>query len=73
MTAITATYAYTCKVCEKVASTFSTWLKNFQYARQMAANREIAGQLIHLGYESQKEHSWILQQMNEQTRKEYNK
>ena len=73
MTAITATYAYTCKVCEKVASFFSQLLKDIQFARQMAANRKVAAELVHLGYEAQKEHSWILQQMNEKTRKEYNK
>jgi hypothetical protein len=37
----------------------------------MAANREVARQMIHLGYNQQKEYEQILQKMNDKTIEEY--
>ena len=48
-------------------------LKNWQYARQMEANRRVAADLIHLGFHQQKEYNYILMKMNDKTNEEYNK
>ncbi len=63
--------AFACKVCESISSFFKRTLKNYQFARQMAANREVARQMIHLGYNQQKEYEQILQKMNDKTIEEY--
>ncbi len=63
--------AYTCKICDKVANYFKATLKNWQFARQMSANRIVAEQLIHLGHHNQKEYNQILQKMNDNTINEY--
>tara|TARA_Y100000004_G_C8934494_1_gene421481 strand:- start:1566 stop:1793 length:228 start_codon:yes stop_codon:yes gene_type:complete len=71
MTTITQTWNYTCAFCDKVASYFSKSLKNWQFARQMTANRIVAEQLIHLGHHQQKEYNQILSKMNDRTVEEY--
>ena len=63
--------AFACKACEAISSFFKRTLKNYQFARQMAANREIASQMIHLGFNQQKEYEQILQKMNDKTIEEY--
>ena len=63
--------ASVCSFCDAVASKFKSVLKNWQFARQMSANRIVAEQLIHLGHHSQKEYSQILQRMNDNTINEY--
>ena len=67
----TAIYAYTCKFCDAVALKFKSVIKNWQFARQMSANRIVAEQLIHLGHHNQKEYNQILQKMNDRTIDEY--
>ena len=47
--------AHVCNFCDAVASFFKQTLKNWQYARQMEANRRVAADLIHLGFHQQKE------------------
>ena len=61
------------RVCDKVASYFSKSLKNWQFARQMTANRIVAEQLIHLGHHhnNKKEYNQILSKMNDRTVEEY--
>ena len=63
--------ASVCSFCDAVASKFKSVLKNWQFARQMSANRIVAEQLIHLGHHNQKEYSQILQKMNDKTVDEY--
>ena len=70
MTTTTIT-AYACSFCDAVASKFKSVIKNWQFARQMSANRIVAEQLIHLGHHNQKEYSQILQRMNDNTINEY--
>ena len=70
MTTTTIT-AYACSFCDAVASFFKETLKNWQYARQMEANRRVAADLIHLGFHQQKEYNHILMQMNDKTNEEY--
>ena len=71
MTAITSTWNYTCALCDKVGSFFQKALKNYQFARQMAANRQVARDLIGLGFHHQKEYDQILMKMNDKTIDEY--
>ena len=63
--------ASVCSFCDAVASKFKSVIKNWQFARQMSANRIVAEQLIHLGHHNQKEYSQILQRMNDNTINEY--
>ena len=70
MTTTTIT-AYACSFCDAVASKFKSVIKNWQFARQMSANRIVAEQLIHLGHHNQKEYNQILQKMNDNTINEY--
>ena len=70
MTTIQLT-ASVCSFCDAIASKFKSVLKNWQFARQMSANRIVAEQLIHLGHHNQKEYSQILQRMNDNTINEY--
>ena len=63
--------ASVCSFCDAVASKFKSILKNWQFARQMSANRIVAEQLIHLGHHNQKEYGQILQRMNDNTINEY--
>ena len=63
--------ASVCSFCDAVASKFKSVLKNWQFARQMSANRIVAEQLIHLGHHNQKEYNQILQKMNDKTIDEY--
>ena len=63
--------AYACSFCDAVASKFKSVIKNWQFARQMSANRIVAEQLIHLGHHNQKEYNQILQKMNDKTIDEY--
>ena len=63
--------ASVCSFCDAVASKFKSILKNWQFARQMSANRIVAEQLIHLGHHNQKEYNQILQKMNDKTIDEY--
>ena len=71
MTTLTATYAYTCKVCDAVASFFKTTFKRIRFGLQMTANRKVAQELCSLGFHQQKEFSQILQRMNDQAVEEY--
>ena len=48
--------AHVCNFCDAVASFFKETLKNWQYARQMEANRRVAADLVHLGFNQQKEY-----------------
>ena len=66
MTTTTIT-AYACSFCDAVALKFKSVIKNWQFARQMSANRIVAQQLIHLGHHNQKEYNQILQKMNDKT------
>ena len=63
--------ASVCSFCDAAALKFKSVLKNWQFARQMSANRIVAEQLIHLGHHNQKEYSQILQRMNDNTINEY--
>jgi len=63
--------AYACSFCDAVALKFKSVIKNWQFARQMSANRIVAEQLIHLGHHNQKEYNQILQKMNDKTIDEY--
>ena len=63
--------AFTCKICDNVANYFKKTLNNWQFARQMSANRIVAEQLVHLGHHNHKEYSQILQKMNDKTINEY--
>ena len=63
--------ASVCSFCDAVALKFKSVLKNWQFARQMSANRIVAQQLIHLGHNNQKEYNQILQKMNDKTIDEY--
>ena len=65
--------AFTCKICDNVANYFRKTLKNWQFARQMSANRIVAEQLVHLGHHNHKEYSQILQKMNDKTINEYHR
>ena len=69
----TSIYAYTCAFCEAVGSFLKTTLRNWQYARQMEANRRVAQELIFLGFNQQKEYDYILMKMNDKTNEEYDK
>ena len=72
MTTLTATVStVTCRVCANVAAWFKLNLQRIQFARQMAANRRVAQDLIGLGFHHQKEHDQILQRMNDRTISEY--
>ena len=70
MTTTTIT-AYACSFCDAVSLKFKSVIKNWQFARQMSANRIVAQQLIHLGHNNQKEYNQILQKMNDKTIDEY--
>ena len=70
MTTMTIT-ASVCSFCDAVALKFKSVIKNWQFARQMSANRIVAEQLIHLGHHNQKEYNQILQKMNDNTINEY--
>ena len=70
MTTMTIT-ASVCSFCDAVASKFKSVIKNWQFARQMSANRIVAEQLIHLGHHNQKEYNQILQKMNDNTINEH--
>ena len=70
MTTMTIT-ASVCSFCDAVASKFKSVIKNWQFARQMSANRIVAEQLIHLGHHNQKEYNQILQKMNDDNINEY--
>ena len=72
MTTMTIT-AITCRICDKVANFFSNLYRNIKFGMQMAANRRVARELVHLGFHQQKEFNQILSRMNEQAHKEYNK
>ena len=63
--------ASVCSFCDAVALKFKSIIKNWQFARQMSANRIVAQQLIHLGHHNQKEYDQILQRMNAATVNEY--
>ena len=63
--------ASVCSFCDAVASKFKSIIKNWQFARQMSANRIVAQQLILLGHHNQKEYDQILQRMNDATVNEY--
>ena len=63
--------ASVCSFCDAVSLKFKSVLKNWQFARQMSANRIVAEQLIHLGHHNQKEYNQILQKMNDNTINEY--
>ena len=63
--------ASVCSFCDAGALKFKSVLKNWQFARQMSANRIVAEQLIHLGHHNQKEYNQILQKMNDNTINEY--
>ena len=63
--------ASVCSFCDAVELKFKSVLKNWQFARQMSANRIVAEQLIHLGHHNQKEYNQILQKMNDKTIDEY--
>ena len=72
MTTLTATVStVTCRVCANVAAWAKLTLQRIQFARQMAANRRVAQDLIGLGFHHQKEHDQILQRMNDRTINEY--
>jgi len=71
MTTLTATYAYTCKVCDAVASFFKNSLKKIQFSLQMSANRRVAHELCSLGFYQDKEFKQILQDMNDKAVQEY--
>ena len=65
MTTLTAAVSTaTCRVCANVAAWFKLTLQRIQFARQMAANRRVAQDLIGLGFEQQKEYDQILQKMS---------
>tara|TARA_B110000444_G_scaffold91391_1_gene86333 strand:+ start:814 stop:1044 length:231 start_codon:yes stop_codon:yes gene_type:complete len=61
----------TCRVCDAVAAWSKRALHRIQYNRQMAANRRVAADLIHLGFHNQKEYNQILTNMNDKTINEY--
>tara|TARA_Y100001937_G_scaffold122847_1_gene184708 strand:- start:608 stop:832 length:225 start_codon:yes stop_codon:yes gene_type:complete len=63
--------AITCSMCDKVANFFSNLYRNIKFGMQMAANRRVARELVHLGFHQQKEMNQILQRMNEQAYIEY--
>ena len=72
MTTLTAAVNQaTCRVCTNVATWVKLTLQRIQFARQMAANRRVAQDLIGLGFHHQKEHDQILQRMNDRTINEY--
>ena len=72
MTTLTAALNQaTCRVCTNVATWVKLTLQRIQFARQMAANRRVAQDLIGLGFHHQKEHDQILQRMNDRTINEY--
>ena len=71
MTTLNQTWDYTCALCDKVGLFFKKTLKKFQFARQMAANRRVAQELIGLGFHHQKEYRQILTKMNDSTINEY--
>ena len=71
MTAITTTWNYTCAFCDAVSSYFKKSLKNMMLARQMSANRQVARDLISLGFHQQKEYNQILREMNTRAADEY--
>jgi len=71
MTTLTATYAYTCKVCDAVASFFKKTLKRIQFGLQMSANNRVAHELCSLGFHQNKEFKQILQEMNDKAIEEY--
>ena len=63
--------AYACRFCDAVASFFKTTLKKIKFGMQMSANRRVARELVHLGFNQQKEMNQILQRMNDKTIEEY--
>ena len=72
MTTLTAALNQaTCRVCTNIAAWAKLTLQRIQFARQMAANRRVAQDLIGLGFHHQKEHDQILQRMNDRTINEY--
>jgi len=72
MTTLTqAVSTATCRVCDAIAAWSKRTLLSIQFNRQMAANRVVAQDLIHLGYHNQKEYNQILQRMNDKAINEY--
>lgn len=71
MTTLTATYAYTCKACDAVASFFKKTFKRIQFGLQLSANKRVARELCSLGFHQQKEFNQILQEMNDRAIQEY--
>ena len=71
MTAITTTWNYTCAFCDAVSSYFKKSLKSLMLARQMSANRQVARDLVGLGFYQQKEYDQILREMNTRAADEY--
>ena len=72
MTTLTqAVSTATCRVCDAVATWCKRALLRIQYNRQMAANRVVAQDLVHLGFHNQKEYNQILQKMNDKAVNEY--
>lgn len=72
MTAITqTTYNVTCKVCAVIAKGFKQLVRKIAYGMQMSANQRVARELVHLGFNQQKEMAQILQRMNDKTNEEY--
>jgi len=72
MTTLTqAVSTATCRVCDAIATWCKRTLLRIQYSRQMAANRVVAQDLVHLGFHNQKEYNQILQKMNDKAVNEY--
>ena len=72
MTAITqTTYNVTCKVCAVIAKGLKQLVRKIAYGMQMSANQRVARELVHLGFNQQKEMAQILQRMNDKTNEEY--
>ncbi len=65
--------AITCSICDKVSNFFSNLYRTVKFGMQMSANRRVARELVHLGFHQQKEMNQILQRMNDQAIKEYNR
>ena len=65
--------AHVCNFCDALASFFKQTLKKWQYASQLEANRRVAADLVHLGFNNQKEYNYILMKMNDKTNEEYDK
>ena len=70
MTTTTIT-AYACSFCDAVASFFKSTFKKIKFGMQMNANRQVARELVSLGFHNQKEYNQIVQRMNDRTINEY--